>query len=93
MSSAGTWSFRAGNYGNPSQYFAATSALAAGNHVLTIMGFEGCCDGGQQVQFLAAGATACTSFAADDALAPVREVPEPASPGLTRRRKGAARKA
>jgi hypothetical protein len=92
-----------GNYNNPSQYFAATSALAAGNHVLTVMGFEGCCDGGQQVQFKAGGANAFTSFAANDGVAPVSDVPEPASLGLaaaglgllglTRRRKGAARKA
>lgn len=92
-----------GNYSNPSQYFAATSTLAAGNHVLTVMGFEGCCDGGQQVQFLAPDAASFTSFSNDDGLTLAGRVPEPASLGLaaaglgllglTRRRKGAARKA
>ncbi|WP_374359125.1 CCXG family PEP-CTERM protein [Pseudoduganella danionis] len=45
-----------GNYGNSSQYFQVSgAALSAGNHTLTIYGLEGCCDGGQQVQFAKAG--------------------------------------
>ncbi|ELX10036.1 hypothetical protein containing PEP-CTERM anchor [Janthinobacterium sp. HH01] len=48
-------------------------ALSAGNHTLTIYGLEGCCDGGQQVQYAAAG-NAFQSFSADT-LAPA--VPEP----------------
>jgi hypothetical protein len=90
-----------GNYNDASQHFAATSAMSAGNHVLTVMGFEGCCDGGQQVQFMQTNATVFTSFSNNDGLAAV--VPEPATlglafaglglVGLSRRRKGVARKA
>jgi hypothetical protein len=92
-----------GAYNNASQYFAASSALAAGNHVLTIVGFEGCCDGAQQVQFMRPSNSVFTSFGIDDGLAPLGEVPEPATLGLagaalgllgwSRRRKGAARMA
>lgn len=88
-----------GNYNNASQYFSAASALGAGNHVLTIVGFEGCCDGGQQVQFMRAGSNAFTSFSSADQL-DVAAIPEPASIslallgagllGLSRRRKVAA---
>ena len=46
-------------------------ALSAGNHTLTIYGLEGCCDGGQQVQYAAAG-NAFQSFNANT-LAPVPE--------------------
>lgn len=46
-------------------------ALSAGNHTLTIYGLEGCCDGGQQVQFAANGG-AFESFTAQT-LAPVPE--------------------
>ncbi|MFB9244691.1 CCXG family PEP-CTERM protein [Massilia antarctica] len=63
-----------GQYSNPSQYFNATVNLAAGNHTLTIYGFEGCCDGGQQAQFLAPAGT-FTSFSTKDNL--VSAVPEP----------------
>ena len=87
------------NYNNPSPYFSATSALAAGNHVLTIVGFEGCCDGGQQVQFMRAGSNAFTSFSSADQL-DAATIPEPASIslallsagllGLSRRRKAGA---
>jgi hypothetical protein len=91
----------AGSYGDASQFFASSGALAAGNHVLTVMGFEGCCDGGQQVQFMrSTGLAGFASFGADDGLA---AIPEPATLGLafaglgllglSRRRKGAARQA
>ncbi|MQA39680.1 CCXG family PEP-CTERM protein [Rugamonas aquatica] len=46
-------------------------ALSAGNHTLTIYGLEGCCDGGQQVQYAAAG-NAFQSFSVNT-LAPVPE--------------------
>ncbi|MBY0558165.1 MAG: CCXG family PEP-CTERM protein, partial [Burkholderiaceae bacterium] len=46
-------------------------ALSAGNHTLTIYGLEGCCDGGQQVQFAKAGEGYQTFTA--DTLAPVPE--------------------
>lgn len=92
-----------GNYNNASQYFAATRALNAGNHVLTILGFENCCDGGEQVQFRRQANAAFTSFASTDGLNRINDVPEPASLGLaaaalgmlglTRRRKSAKRKA
>lgn len=61
-----------GNYGNSSQYFQVSgAALSAGNHTLTIYGLEGCCDGGQQVQFAKAGEGYQTFTA--DTLAPVPE--------------------
>lgn len=41
----------AGSYGNPTQSFQFSSTIGAGNHTLAIYGLEGCCDGGQQVQF------------------------------------------
>jgi hypothetical protein len=94
----------AGSYGNESQFFLGESALAVGNHVLQIYGFEGCCDGGQQVQFLAPGETGVwTSFSNVDGLDLVNKVPEPGSIallltgaaliGTTRRRRQAARQA
>lgn len=67
-----------GAYTNPSQYFSATSNLAAGNHVLTMYGFEGCCDGAQQFQYRT-GNQGFTSFASNDGL---NVVPEPASLAL-----------
>ncbi|MES2317102.1 MAG: CCXG family PEP-CTERM protein [Pseudomonadota bacterium] len=70
----------AGNYDNASQFLAASGPLTAGNHVLTVMGFEACCDGGQQVQFMKSGDTVFTSFSTTDGL--VAEVPEPATFGL-----------
>ncbi|MDQ1923885.1 CCXG family PEP-CTERM protein [Massilia pseudoviolaceinigra] len=63
-----------GQYANPSQYFNATVNLGAGNHTLTIYGFEGCCDGAQQAQFMAPTGT-FTSFSTSDNL--VSAVPEP----------------
>ncbi|NHZ40156.1 CCXG family PEP-CTERM protein [Massilia aquatica] len=64
----------AGQYNNTSQYFNAAVNLGAGNHTLTIYGFEGCCDGGQQAQFMAPAGT-FTSFSNTDKL--VSAVPEP----------------
>ncbi|WP_187364416.1 CCXG family PEP-CTERM protein [Massilia genomosp. 1] len=64
----------AGQYNNASQYFNAAVNLGAGNHTLTIYGFEGCCDGGQQAQFMAPAGT-FVSFSNADQL--VSAVPEP----------------
>ena len=58
----------AGSYTNPSQYFNFSSALASGNHQITLYGLEGCCDGGQQMQFKAAGASSFSSFSNNDGL-------------------------
>ncbi|WP_432379773.1 CCXG family PEP-CTERM protein [Duganella sp. P38] len=64
------------SYNNTNSVFSVGSqALAAGNHTLTIYGLEGCCDGGQQVQFSANGA-AFQSFSADT-LRLAAAVPEP----------------
>jgi len=60
------------NYANTDSIFQVSNqALLAGNHTLTLYGLEGCCDGGQQVQFSANGA-AFQSFSVQT-LAPVPE--------------------
>jgi hypothetical protein len=64
-----------GNYSNPSQHFAFTNTLTAGNHTLTIYGLEWCCSGPQQAQFKAVGGNAFVSFSNSDGL--VSAVPEP----------------
>lgn len=62
----------AGSYSNTDGVFnIGSTALSAGNHTLTIYGLEGCCDGGQQVQYSANGA-AFQSFS-NQTLAPVPE--------------------
>ncbi len=66
----------AGNYNNANQFLAGSSTLSAGNHTLSIFGLEGCCDGGQQVQFKA-GKGNFTSFSSTDGL--VSAVPEPST--------------
>lgn len=61
------------NYGNTSSVFSVLNqSLAAGNHTLTIYGLEGCCDGGQQVQYSVNG-SAYQSFSANT----LQAVPEP----------------
>ncbi|HMV00511.1 MAG TPA: PEP-CTERM sorting domain-containing protein, partial [Rhodocyclaceae bacterium] len=51
----------------------------AGNHVIETYGLEDCCDGAQEAQFMAPGATFWTTFSTDDGLDRVRETPEPGS--------------
>jgi hypothetical protein len=85
----------AGSYNVASQFFAATLNLAAGNHTISVYGFEGCCDGSIQQQYKKAGSDFKT-FSSLDGLAP-SVVPEPATfaialtglvmLGLSRRRK------
>jgi hypothetical protein len=41
----------AGSYSNPTQFLQFAANIGAGSHTLNIYGLEGCCDGGQQVQF------------------------------------------
>lgn len=67
-----------GHYGDAAQSFQFSTGLAAGNHRITLYGLEGCCDGGQQGQFKAAGGD-WTTFSVNDRLA---LVPEPASLAL-----------
>jgi len=57
----------AGSYGDPTQSFDVTSAIASGNHTLSIYGIEDCCSGNQQAQFSFAGG-AFTSFSNTDGL-------------------------
>lgn len=64
-----------GSYSNSSQFFQFATNLAAGNHVLNIYGLEGCCDGGQQVQFRTVATSNFQTFAKTDGLIPA--VPEP----------------
>jgi hypothetical protein len=71
----------AGSYANPSQSFQFASVLAAGNHQIQVFGLEGCCDGGQQGQFLAAGAAGYVTFGSTDGLNSLA-VPEPMSLAL-----------
>ena len=62
-----------GSYGDSSQYLSINSLnLAAGNHTLSLYGFEGCCDGYQQAQF-SYGGSGFTTFSASDNLSPIPE--------------------
>nr|WP_315261519.1 CCXG family PEP-CTERM protein [uncultured Duganella sp.] len=64
------------SYDNTNSVFSVNNqALSAGNHTLTIYGLEGCCDGGQQVQYSANGG-AFQSFSANT-LPLTAAVPEP----------------
>lgn len=77
LTSRSTDMYWGNSYATASQYLQASSLLAAGNHTLTIYGLENCCDGVQQAQFKAAGASFAT-FAANDGIGP-KAVPEPAT--------------
>ena len=75
------WGF---DFNNAAGVFSATAALAAGNHTLSVYGFEGCCDGGQNAQFRAAGQQ-WTTFSNADGLNKIdtaADVPEPATLGI-----------
>lgn len=65
-----------GSYADAGQYLSASVRLSPGNHVLSIYGVEGCCDGSQQVQFQY-GKGNFTSFGASDGLVSI--VPEPST--------------
>lgn len=67
-----------GSYGDSSQFLAFSGNLATGNHQITLVGLEGCCDGGQQAQFRAANSQVFQTFGANDGLN-VTAVPEPES--------------
>jgi hypothetical protein len=63
------------SYANTNSVLSVSNkALSAGNHTLTIYGLEGCCDGGQQVQYSANG-SAFQSFSANTLQ--MAAVPEP----------------
>ena len=69
------------SYVNTNSVFQVSGqALSAGNHTLTIYGLEGCCDGGQQVQYAVNGG-AYQSFSANTLMA-VAAVPEPETYGM-----------
>lgn len=64
------------DYNQTSSVFTVSNkSLLAGNHTLTIYGLEGCCDGGQQVQYSVNGA-AFQSFSSNT-LQLAAAVPEP----------------
>ncbi|HMV20350.1 MAG: CCXG family PEP-CTERM protein [Betaproteobacteria bacterium] len=69
----------AGDFGNTGELLTASLFLSAGNHVIETYGLEDCCDGAQEAQFMAPGATFWTTFSTDDGLDRVRETPEPGS--------------
>ncbi|QJE02561.1 PEP-CTERM sorting domain-containing protein [Massilia forsythiae] len=70
----------ANSYTDTTQFFQYTSALAAGNHTLTLYGLENCCDASQQVQYKV-GSGNYASFASTDGLNPKAStaVAEPAT--------------
>jgi MYXO-CTERM domain-containing protein/uncharacterized repeat protein (TIGR01451 family) len=45
------------SFSDPSQIIQGTTSLAAGNHTIDLYGFETCCDGTTDAQFLAPGST------------------------------------
>ena len=84
-----------GNFANSGELLVATVSLSTGNHTIEAYGFEGCCDGLQEAQFLAPGSTVWTVFSNNDGLDRISQVPEPgtlllagaALVGLTTRRR------
>jgi hypothetical protein len=67
-----------GDYNNAGGVFSFSSGLGAGNHTLTLYGFEGCCNGGNSGQFnLGQG---WTTFGTNDGL--TTAVPEPGNMAL-----------
>ena len=67
-----------GNWGNTSGVFSLSSALGAGNHTISIYGFENCCHGINAGQFNAG--QGWVTFGNGDGL--VASVPEPGSLAL-----------
>ncbi len=64
----------ANSYGNTSQFLELDNVtLAAGDHTLTLYGFEDCCSGNTQLQYKASTAAGFTSFATNDTLPAVPE--------------------
>ncbi|MBK1657420.1 CCXG family PEP-CTERM protein [Paracraurococcus ruber] len=72
------WSY---SYGDAAQFLGFQAPLSTGLHRITVYGLEGCCDGGQQGQFLAPGSNQWTTFSAADGMAATSPgvVPEPAT--------------
>lgn len=72
--------FANGSYADPTQFLAGAATLAAGVHRIAVYGLESCCDGPNQGQYLAPGATGWVTFSATDGLTPrVAPVPAPAA--------------
>ena len=64
----------AGNYSDPSQHLELDNVtMSAGDHTLTLYGFEDCCSGNTQLQYKAIGDANFTSFGATDSLPAVPE--------------------
>ena len=68
-----------GDFGATTQLLTATVNLAAGNHVIEAYGFEGCCDGAQEAQWMSPGSAQWVTFSRQDGLDLLQEVPEPAT--------------
>lgn len=63
-----------GNYNTPSQYLALDNVtLSAGDHTLTLYGFEDCCSGNTQLQYSTDKGAQFTSFSTTDNLPAVPE--------------------
>ncbi len=63
-----------GNYDTPSQYLALDNVtLSAGDHTLTLYGFEDCCSGNTQLQYSTDKGAQFTSFSTTDNLPAVPE--------------------
>ncbi len=68
-----------GSFANTGEIFTASLSLSAGNHTIEVYGFEDCCDGVHQAEFMAPGATFWTIFSNNDGLdRQSGTVPEPA---------------
>lgn len=63
-----------GNYNTPSQYLALDNVtLSAGDHTLTLYGFEDCCSGNTQLQYSTDKGAQFTSFSTTDNLPAIPE--------------------
>ena len=61
------------SYSDASQFLAGSAGLSAGEHTLTLYGFEDCCSGNMQVQYSTNGGASYTSFGTTDGLPAVPE--------------------